>query len=103
MDTLRQDVLYALRRLGRAPGFTLAAVLTLALGIGANSAIFSVVNAVILQPLPYPHPEQLVGVFHQMRGTSSLDNMSPPNFLDIRAQAHALADIAASTDERMTL
>jgi putative ABC transport system permease protein len=103
MDNLRQDVLYAVRRLGRAPGFTVAAVLTLALGIGANSAIFSVVNAVILRPLPYPEPDRLVGVFHQMRGTTTLDNMSPPNFLDVRAQTHTLADVAASSDERMTL
>ena len=82
METFLQDLSYAVRRLVRAPGFTLAAVVTLALGIGANSAIFTVVNAVLLRPLPYPHPEQLVGVFHQMRGTSGLDNMSPPNYLD---------------------
>ena len=62
MDTFRQDVLYALRRLGRAPGFAVAAILTLALGIGANSAIFTVVNAVILRPLPYPEPDRLVAV-----------------------------------------
>ena len=103
METFLQDLSYAVRRLARAPGFTLAAVVTLALGIGANSAIFTVVNAVLLRPLPYPHPEQLVGVFHQMRGTSGLDNMSPPNYLDLRARTHTLADVAASSDERMTL
>ena len=103
METFLQDLSYAVRRLARAPGFTLAAVATLALGIGANSAIFTVVNAVLLRPLPYPHPEQLVGVFHQMRGTSGLDNMSPPNYVDLRARTHTLADVAASSDERMTL
>jgi putative ABC transport system permease protein len=103
METFLQDLTYAVRRLARAPGFTLAAVLTLALGIGANSAIFTVVNAVLLRPLPYPDSEQLVGVFHQMRGTSGLDNMSPPNFLDLRARTHTLADVAASSDEGMTL
>ena len=103
MDTFLQDLSYAVRRLARAPGFTLAAVVTLALGIGANSAIFTVVNAVLLRPLPYPHPEQLVGVFHQMRGTSGLDNMSPPNYLDLRAKSHTLADVAASSDEGITL
>jgi putative ABC transport system permease protein len=103
MDTLLQDVSYAVRRLARAPGFTLAAVLTLALGIGANTAIFTVVNAVILRPLPYPKSEQLVGVFHQMRGTSDLENMSPPNYLDLRDKNRTLAGVAASSDEGVTL
>ena len=95
MDTIRQDVRYAIRRLLKSPGFTAVAVLTLALGIGANSAIFSVVNGVLLKPLPYHEPERLVGIFHLSEGQRSV--MSGPNFTDVKKLSTTLADAAALT------
>jgi putative ABC transport system permease protein len=93
MDQLRQDVLYALRRLRRAPGFTLVATATLALGIGANSAIFSVVHAVLLKPLPFAEPERLVRVAQVWEGKPVV--YSPENFLDVAAQTQSLESLAA--------
>jgi putative ABC transport system permease protein len=101
MDTLRQDLLYAFRRLRANPGFTAVAILTLALGIGANSAIFSVINAVLLRPLPYPESHRLVGVYHVWQGQRAV--MSPANFLDLRAQSRTLEDAAAIDRTEVTI
>jgi putative ABC transport system permease protein len=101
MDHLRQDLLYALRRLFKAPAFTIVAVVTLALGVGANSAIFSVVNGVLLKPLPYPEPDRLVGVYHTTGGNRAV--MSGPNFTDIAKSATTLESAAAISTGRMIL
>ena len=101
MDHLTQDLHYAVRRLFKSPGFTLVAVLTLALGIGANSAIFSVVNGVLLKPLPYPESDRLVGVYHTTEGNRAV--MSGPNFTDIARAATTLESVAAISNGRMIL
>jgi putative ABC transport system permease protein len=101
IDAIRQDLSYAVRRLRQAPGFTLVAVATLALGIGATSAIFSVVNAVLLRPLPFPEADRLVRVAQTWKGRP--DVYSPQNFLDVEAQSTAFSGLAAIDGSGVTL
>ncbi|MBZ5555444.1 MAG: hypothetical protein LAO21_22270 [Acidobacteriia bacterium] len=85
MDSLVKDLKVAFRMLLKNPGFTVFVVLTLALGIGANAAIFSVINAVLLRPLPYPDPDRLVLVWESTLRDPT-NKVSAPNFFDWRRQ-----------------
>lgn len=93
MGTLLQDLRYAVRMLVKSPGFTAIAVLTLALGIGANTALFSVVNGVLLSPLPYPQPSRLVAVYSRSFDFAH-SSISYPNFLDWRRENNSFAQFA---------
>ena len=95
IEALGQDLRFGLRMLQKSPGFTAIAILTLALGIGANTAIFSIVNGVLLNPLPFPHPEQLV-VLHASKPNFEFGSISYPNFQDWRKENHTFSSMAIS-------
>src|SRR6185369_6858413 len=96
MNTFLQDLRYGMRMLLNKPGFAAVAIITLALGIGANTAIFSVVNAVLLRPLPFAEPDRLVRVYTEFP-TMDLRKfwMSVPEFMDIRNEAQSWESIGA--------
>ena len=97
MDTLLQDLRYSVRRLAKSPGFTAIVVLTLALGIGANTAIFSAVNAVLLRPLPYGEPQRLVTIEHLYPSLELEAPVSAPGFLDYQRKSRSFESMAVQT------
>jgi putative ABC transport system permease protein len=95
METLLADVRYGLRSLLKRPGFTIVALLALTLGIGANTAIFSLVNAVLLRPLPFPEPDRLVWAWGNIRGGGNRASVAPLDYLDYRERNKTFSEFAA--------
>ena len=96
-ETVMQDVRYAFRMLRKHPGFSLTVIITLALGIGANTTIFSVVNAVLMAPLPYQEPDRLVRIWESNPGQGRTESaVSVPNFQDWQKQQSVFEQLAAS-------
>jgi predicted permease len=102
LDHLWQDVSYGVRTLRKSPGFAVIAILTLAIGIGANTALFSVVNGVLLNPLPYPQPDRLVALYAHTNEFNKF-SISYPNFLDWSRENHSFSSLAAFRGETFTM
>ncbi len=104
METLKQDVRYGLRMLAKRPGFTFVAVLTLALGIGANTAIFSVINAVLLRPLPYDKSEQIVAIYDSAPALGFLRaGLTEVEFIRLRDESRSFVELATWNRDIVTL
>src|SRR6476619_1995712 len=104
MDTLLQDIRFAVRMLFKSPGFTAVAIISLALGIGANTAVFSVVNAALLKTLPYQTPESLVLVWGEDKAAgSSRGQISATDVADFRTRNHVFEEISTYSDFRPVL
>ncbi len=96
METLLRDVRYGIRSLVKRPGFTVVALIALALGIGANTAIFSLVNAVLLRPLPFAEPDRLVWMWGNIRSGGNRASVAPLDFLEYRKENKTFEEFAAS-------
>src|SRR5258706_7528313 len=95
METLVRDIRFGIRSLLKRPGFTIIALIALALGIGANTAIFTLVNAVLLRPLPFAEPDRLVWMWGNIRNGGNRASVSPLDFLDYRKQNTTFEEYAA--------
>ena len=103
-DELRQDIRYAFRALRKAPGFAMAGIMSLVLGIGVNTAIFSVISAALIRPLPYAEPGRLVAVYEDRTNRGAgFGALANANFVDLRANAPSFEDIAAHTSTGLSL
>ena len=104
MENLSTQLRQVLRRFRRAPAFTLIAVITVAAGVGATTAVFSILEGVMLKPLPYPHPEQLVGVWHTAPGLNiPILNMSPANYFIYREQGREFQEIGLYNGDSVSI
>jgi putative ABC transport system permease protein len=103
IDTTRQDVRFALRQMARRPGFSALVALTLAIGIGGSTAIFSVLKGVVLRDLPYPEPERLVSVWEMQDKKFTYQPFSGPDYLDVRQQSSTLQEVGVQTDRWFNL
>jgi predicted permease len=95
MHGLAHDLRHAIRLLAKSPGFTFVAVLTLAVGIGVNATVFSIINGLLLRPLPVPHPEEITVLASQQEGSQDYQGFSYPDYLDIRSQAGVFSEVLA--------
>src|SRR5689334_5078425 len=102
METILQDLRYGLRTIRKSPAFAFIAVITLALGIGANTAMFSIVNGVLLRPLPYANPDRLLRLASSMPQFKD-SSVSYPNFLDWQQRSHSFEQLALYRNENYTL
>src|SRR5690348_488983 len=100
---MRQDVRFGIRTFLRSPGLTLLILATLALGIGANTTVFSVINSVLLQPLPYPNPDRIVQVEDVLPAIGSQITSSLPKYLFVRDRAHSFDASAAVSGGRFQI
>src|SRR6266513_2003275 len=104
MESFNSQLKHVLRRLGRAPMFTAITLITLSAGVGGNTVVFSVLEGVLLKPLPYPKPDELIGVWHTAPGIQLKDfNMSPSDYFIYREQNRTMQDIGMYSGDSVSV